>query len=45
MNEEELGKATKCSYIKPSGEQCKMISVTDAGRCNTKQHQPGYKKK
>ena len=45
MSEKEKEKAVKCSYIKPNGEQCKLLAVNDAGRCNTKQHQPGYKKK
>ena len=44
MSKKEKEKAKKCSYMKPNGEQCKLLAVTNAGRCNTKQHQPGYKK-
>ena len=42
---DEKAKMVKCSFEKPNGEYCKLPAVTDAGRCNTKQHQPGYKKK
>lgn len=44
-DKKEKDKMVKCSFVKPNGEQCKLPAVTDDGRCNTKQHQPGYKKK
>ena len=44
-DKKEKDKMVKCSFVKPNGEQCKLPAVTDAGTCNTKQHQPGYEKK
>ena len=38
------GAGKKCSFIKPNKERCKLLAVNDDGRCNTSQHQPGYKK-
>ena len=41
---EEKAKMKKCGFIKTNGKQCGNFAVTDAGRCNVPQHQPGYKK-
>jgi len=48
-SKEELKGRPKCEFIKPNKMQCKLYAVTgteEGGkpRCNTKQHQPGYKK-
>ena len=44
-SEKEKSKMKKCGHIKKNGKQCGNYAVNDAGRCNVKQHQPGYKKK
>ena len=34
----------KCEFIKRDGDRCKNTATGDNGRCNVRQHQPGYKK-
>ena len=33
----------QCEFIKTNGERCKNNSTGENGRCNVRQHQPGYK--
>jgi len=38
------GGGKQCSFIKPNSKRCKLLAVNNDGRCNTPQHQVGYKK-